>query len=54
MSKRGITHTYRSKEYKLSIVKKVLEGKSSKEVGTEAGINDSLVRAWIRLTEIGE
>lgn len=48
MSKRGITHTYRSKEYKLSIVKKVLEGKSSKEVGTEAGINDSLVRAWVR------
>ncbi len=53
MSKRGITHTYRSKEYKLSIVKKVLEGKSSKEVGTEAGINDSLVRAWIRQYQKG-
>ena len=47
MGKRGITHTYRSKEYKLSVVKKVLEGKSSREVGKEAGINDSLVRAWV-------
>lgn len=48
MGKRGITHTYRSKEYKLSMVKKVLEGKSSKEVGKEAGISDSLIRAWVR------
>ena len=47
MGKRGITHTYRSKEYKLSVVKKVLEGKSSREVGKEVGINDSLVRAWV-------
>ena len=40
MGKRGITHTFRSKEYKLGVVKKVLEGKSSKEVGREFGIRD--------------
>ena len=48
MGKRGMTHTYRSKEFKLNIVKEVLGGKSSKEVGREAGIHDSLVRAWVR------
>ena len=48
MGKRAMTHTYRSKEFKLSIVKKVLGGKGSREVGKEAGINDSLIRAWVR------
>lgn len=48
MGKRGISHTYRSKEFKLSIVKEVLGGKSSKEVGREACIDDSLVRNWVR------
>lgn len=48
IGKRGRTHTYRSKELKLSIVKKVLGGKSSKEVGKEAGISDSLIRTWVR------
>ena len=48
MGKRGMTHTYRSKEFKLNIVKEVLGGKGSREVGKEADINDSLVRAWVR------
>ena len=48
MGKRGITHTYRSKEFKLNIVKEALGGKGSKEVGRENGIHDSLVRAWVR------
>lgn len=48
MGKRGMSHTYRSKEFKLRIVKEVLSGKSSKEVGREAGIADSLVRSWVR------
>lgn len=48
MGKRGTTHTYRSREFKLSVVKEVLRGKSSKEVGREVGIHDSLVRAWVR------
>lgn len=48
MGKRGMTHTYRSKEFKLSIVKEVLRGKSSKEVGRENGIDGGLVRAWVR------
>ena len=48
MGNRGKTHTYRSKEFKLNIVKEVLGGKSSKEVGKEAGIHDSLIRAWVR------
>lgn len=48
MGKRGMSHTYRSKEFKLRIVKEVLGGKSTKEVGREAGIADSLVRSWVR------
>ena len=48
MGKRGMTHTYRSKEFNLSIVKEVLRGRSSKEVGREASIHDSLVRTWVR------
>ena len=42
MGERGMTHTYRSKEFKLNIVKEVLGGKSSREVGKGAGISDSL------------
>lgn len=48
MGKRGMSHTYRSKEFKLSIVKEVPGGKSSKQVGRETGIGDSLVRTWVR------
>lgn len=48
MGKIGMTHTYRSKEYKLNTVKKVLGGKSAKEVGRESDISDSLVRTWVR------
>ena len=48
MGKRGMTRTYRTKEFKLNIVKEVLGGKSSKEVGRENSIGDSLVRAWVR------
>ena len=43
-----MTHTYRSKEFKLNLVKEVLGGKSSREVGKGAGISDSLVRTWVR------
>ena len=53
MGKRGMTHTYRSKEFKLSIVKEVLGGKGSREVGKAAGINDSLIRAWVRQYQKG-
>lgn len=53
MSKKGKHHTYRSKEFKLNAVRKVLEGKSSNEVGRELDVRGSQVRDWVRLYQSG-
>lgn len=43
----GKKNRYYSKEDKLRIVKKVLAGKSSKEVGRETGVGHRLIRRWV-------
>ena len=53
MSKKGKRHTYRSKEFKLDAVKRVLDGKSSNEVGRELDVRGSQVRDWVRLYQSG-
>lgn len=45
----GKRNRYYSKDEKLRYVKEVLEGRSSKEVGHEAGISARLIREWVTL-----
>ena len=45
----GKANRYYTKDEKLRYVKEVLEGRSSKEVGREAGINSRLIRKWAAL-----
>lgn len=45
----GKKNRYYSKDEKIRIVKKVLRGKSSKEVGKETGIESRLIRSWVSL-----
>lgn len=42
-------HRYYGKDEKLRIVKEVLVGKSSREVGKETGIHHRLIRGWVAL-----
>ena len=53
MSTKGKHHTYRSKEFKLEAVRRVLDGKSSNEVGRELNVRGSQVRDWVRLYQSG-
>ena len=46
---KGTTNRYYSRDEKLSIVNKVLSGKSSKEVSKETGVYDRLIRTWVNL-----
>ena len=46
---KGKRNRYHSKDFKISVVQKVLDGKSSKEVGKKYGINDRLIRQWTSL-----
>ena len=45
----GKTNRYYSRDEKLRYIKEVLGGRSSKEVGREAGINSRLIRKWVTL-----
>lgn len=45
----GKKNRYYSKDEKIRIVKEVLGGKSSKEVGRETGIGSRLIRSWVSL-----
>ena len=45
----GKVNRYYSRDEKLRYVKEVLGGRSSKEVGREAGINSRLIREWVTL-----
>ena len=45
----GKKNRYYSKDEKIRIVKEVLAGKSSKEVGAETGIGSRLIRGWVTL-----
>ena len=45
----GKANRYYSRDEKLRYVKEVLGGRSSKEVGREAGINSRLIRKWVTL-----
>lgn len=45
-SKKGETHKYRTKEFKLNIVKEVLAGRSPVEITKEYEINRSLLQKW--------
>lgn len=42
----GKSNRYYSKDEKLRVVKEVLGGRSSKEVGAETGIGHRLIRKW--------
>lgn len=46
---KGKKNRYYSKEEKLQVVKEVLDGKSSREVYRETGINHRLIRTWVSL-----
>ncbi len=46
---RGKKNRYYSRDEKIKVVKAVLSGKSSKEVGRETGIGDRLIRGWVSL-----
>ena len=45
----GKANRYYSKDEKARYVNEVLGGRSSKEVGCEAGINSRLIRKWVTL-----
>lgn len=45
----GKKNRYYSKDEKIRIVKEVLAGKSSKEIGAETGIGSRLIRGWVTL-----
>lgn len=45
----GQKNCYYSKDEKIRIVKKVLAGKSSKEVGNETGIGSWIINDWVSL-----
>lgn len=45
----GKSNRYYSKEEKLRIVKEVMSGRGSKDVGRETGVGDRLIRSWITL-----
>ena len=47
--KKGMSHTHYSLEFKLEIVNKVLQQhQSSRQIAYEIGIDDSLIRRWVR------
>ena len=46
---KGKKNRYYSKDEKLRVVKAVLSGKGSEEVGKEIGIGDRLIRKWVTL-----
>lgn len=46
---RGKKNRYYSRDEKIRVVKAVLEGKSSREVGRETGIGSRLIRRWVSL-----
>ena len=46
---KGKSNRYHSKDFKISVVQEVLNGRSSKEVGEKYGINDRLIRQWTSL-----
>ncbi len=47
---KGKKNHYYSRDEKIRVVKAVLSGKSSKEVGSETGIGDRLIRSWVSPT----
>ena len=46
---KGKKNRYYSKDEKLRVVKAVLSGKGSEEVGKEIGIGNRLIRKWVTL-----
>lgn len=54
-SKKGEAHKYRTKEFKIKVVKEVLNGRSPAAIAKEHEINKGLLRKWIaQYTEGGE
>lgn len=45
-SKKGEAHKYRTKEFKLKVVKEMLSGRSPVEITKEYEINRSLLQKW--------
>jgi hypothetical protein len=52
MGKRGRTRRYFSKEYKLSVVKRNINGESSGKLSKELGLDKSLICHWARAYQI--
>jgi transposase-like protein len=48
MGKKGGTKRYFSKEYKLSVVKRNIDGESSGKLARELGLDKSLICHWAR------
>ena len=48
MGKKGGTKRYFSKEYKLTVVKRNIEGESSGKLSKELGLDKSLICHWAR------
>ena len=48
MGKKGGTRRYFSKEYKLSVVKRNVDGESSGKFSKELGLDKSLICHWAR------
>ena len=48
MGKKGETRRYFSKEYKLSVVKRNIEGESIGKLSKELGVDQSLICHWAR------
>lgn len=52
-SKKGAPHRYHSQEYKMRVVREVMEGKSPREAGETHNVGEGLVRTWVRQYQDG-
>ena len=45
---KGGTNRYHSKEFKMEIIKRILNGESSGSIAAELDLSPSMVRTWVR------